>query len=115
MLIFIDQDKHVRIVRTQVNDGVASRSPVGRVMKSRLELSEDLRAQLSEEEAASVEQVLDVYRNAASVKGQYHMLNFPEITREVMDRYEGDASPAERQLIASALTEAVRRMRKFER
>ena len=115
MLIFLDQDKHVRIVRTQAEDGVTSRAPVGRVMKNRLEVTDDLRAQLSSEEVDSVEGVIDLYKAAAAAKAQSYALNFPEIARLVMDRFEEGASTAERQLIMSTLMEAVRRMRKFER
>ncbi len=115
MLIFVDQDKHIRIVRTQAEDGVTSRAPIGRVMKNNLEISDDLRALLSPEEVGDVEHMVGAYKRAAAVKAEYYALNFPEIAREVMDRFEDGASDAERQLVMSALMEAVRRMRKFER
>jgi hypothetical protein len=88
---------------------------MGRIQKNRLELSEDLRALLTPEELQEVEECLELYRRAASGRAEYHALNFPEISREVMDRFETDASPAERKLVMGALLEAVRRMRKFER
>jgi hypothetical protein len=115
MLVFVDQDKHVRIVRAEMADGVSSRAPLGRIMKNRLEIAEDLRALLSDEETESVAQMIDVYKNAAAARAEYYSLSFPEIAREVMDRFEQSASDAERQLISGALMEAVRRMRKFER
>lgn len=115
MLIFVDQDKHVRVVRAQSEDGVTSRAPIGRVQKNRFEIADDLRALLSPDEVVEVEQAIEVYKRAAAVKAEHYALNFPAITREVMDRFEENASDAERQLIMGALMEAVRRMRKFER
>ena len=115
MLIFVDQDKHVRIVRTQTEGGVSTRAPIGRVQKNRLELSDDLRALLTPEEVSEVENTIELYKRATSEKAEYYSLNFPTISREVMDRFETEASDAERKLIMGALLEAVRRMRKFER
>ncbi len=115
MLIFVDQDKHVRVVRTQSEDGVSTRAPIGRIQKNRLEIADDLQALLTSEEIGEVEGVIDVYKQAAAAKAEYYSLNFPAIAREVMDRFEESASDAERRLIMGALMEAVRRMRKFER
>jgi hypothetical protein len=115
MLIFIDQDKHIRVVRTQAEGGASSRSPLGRIQKARLELPDDLRALLAPEEVLEVESVIEQYKHAATAKAKYYALNFPEISREVMDWFESDASNVERKLVMGALLEAVRRMRKFER
>lgn len=114
-MIFVDQDRHVRVVRARAEDGSTSRSPIGRVPKNRLEIDEDLRALLSPTEAGEVEGMIEVYKRAASAQAEYFALNFPAITREVMDHFEDGATSAERQLIMGALMEAVRRMRKFER
>jgi hypothetical protein len=115
MLIFVDQDKHVRVVRMQSEDGVSTRTPLGRVQKNRLDVADDLRALLTSDEIDQVEAAVEIYKQAAAANAQYYSLNFPAIAREVMDRFESGASNAERQLVMGALMEAVRRMRKFER
>jgi hypothetical protein len=115
MLIFVDQDKHVRVVRAQAEGATSSRTPLGRIQKNRLELSDDLRALLTPEEIDEVEGVIEIYKRAAVTKAEYYSLNFPVISREVMDWFEGEASDSERKLVMGALLEAVRRMRKFER
>jgi hypothetical protein len=115
MLIFVDQEKHIRVVRTSTEDGVTSRSPIGRVMKNRLEVNDDLRAVLEPDEFVEVEKVIEIYKRAQTLKVENYALNFPVIIREVMDRFEEEASQAERQVVMGALMEAVRRMRKFQR
>jgi hypothetical protein len=115
MLLFVDQEKNIRIVKTHEEGGVTSRSPVGRLMKNKLELTDDLRAILSAEEIVEVEEVIAVYQRARSTRVEDYSLNFPVIVREVMDRFESNASNAERQLIMGALMDAVRRMRRYQR
>jgi hypothetical protein len=115
MLVFVDQDRHIRVVRAQAEDGANSRTPIGRIQKNRLEIDDELRALLSPSEVDEVEGVIEVYRHGASAKAAYHALNYPAITREVMDHFEGEATMPERRLIMGALMDAVRRMRKFER
>jgi hypothetical protein len=115
MLVFVDHDKYIRVVRAHSEGGVSSRQPVGRVMKNHLEVSEEFRDMLSPEEALEVESALETYRAAAAARSAYYALNFPAIVREVMDRFEAEASDVERQLIMNALSEAMRRMRKYER
>jgi hypothetical protein len=115
MLLFIDQDKHVRIVRVDHQSGTSARAPIGRLLKSQMQISDELRGALTPDEEVELEQVIDVYTRAAAARAASHALNFPAIMREVMDFYEGAASSAERQLIMGSLTEAARRKRKFER
>jgi hypothetical protein len=115
MLIFIDQAKHIRVVRTQVEGGANSRSPLGRIEKTRPELGDDLKALLTPQEIREVEEIIELYKRSLTGRAEYYSLNFPVISREVMDRFETEASDAERRLVMGALLEAVRRMRKFER
>ena len=115
MLTFIDQPKHIRLVRTHDEGGVTSRAPIGRLVKGHLELSEDLRALLTPEKVSEVEMVIGSLKRAESVNRENYALSFPVIAREVMDRFEDGASESERLLITGALMEAVRRMRKFQR
>lgn len=115
MLIFVDQEKHVRVVRVHTAEGGASRTPLGRIPKKQIDLPDDLRVLLTDEEAQQAEAVIALYRRAVDVQSECHALNFAAITREVMDRFETTASEVERQVVMSALMEAVRRMRRFEK
>ena len=115
MLLFVDQPKQIRVIRTVVDNGVTSRAPIGRIRKHLLEITEDLRVELSKDEVKEVEAAIDNYKRAESLKAEYYSLNFPAIVRDVMDRFEEGATDSERQLVMGALMEAVRRMRKFQR
>jgi hypothetical protein len=84
-------------------------------MKNKLEVSDELRGILSPEELDQVDEAIDIYKRAENSKVEQYSLNFPVIVREVMDRFEQDASDSERQLVMGALMEAVRRLRRFQR
>lgn len=115
MLIFIDQPKQIKVIRTGLEDGVGSRAPIGKVMKNSLEISSELRAALSVEEVAEVEDALHAYRSGDEARRRYHALNFPVIMREVLDYFEADATDPERRLIMGSMMEALRHLRKLER
>lgn len=115
MLIFVDQPKQIRIIRTAVEDGSASRAAVGRLMKNNLTISEDLKSALTPTEAKEVQEVIETYQQAETARKQVSALQLPVTIREAMDYFEDSASECERRLIMSALMEALRRMRKFER
>jgi hypothetical protein len=115
MLIFIDQEKHIRVVRVTSEEGATTRTPLGRIQKKQLELPDELRATLSNEEVEQIEGVVAIYRRSAEVRAECYALDFAAITREVMDRFETDASVAERQLVMGALMESLRRLRRFQR
>jgi hypothetical protein len=115
MLLFIDQEKHVRVVRVQTENGATARTPLGRIPKKELQVPEELQALLNGEETAEVEAAVELYRRANSAQAEFYTLNFPAITREVMGRFETSASAAERQLVMGALMDALRRMRRLER
>lgn len=115
MLIFIDQPRQIKVVRTSVDDGVATRSPIGKVMKNTLEIASELRETLSADEIKEVEEALDAYRTADEVRRRHHALNFPIIMREVLDYFETDATDVEKRLIMGSLLEALRHLRMLER
>jgi hypothetical protein len=115
MLFFVDQPRIVKIIRVAKDDkGKPTRSRVGTFFKTshEVKLSED--AHLTNDEAGEVNKAIDVFKRARDVRSQYFALNFPEISREVMEYFEAGASETERELITVAITEALRKIRKLD-
>lgn len=96
-------------------DGGSERANLGTISKANLEVSPEIRSAASPSEATEIDRVVEFYKHAEVATRLYFVAKFPEVVREVMEHYEAGASETEKQLIASAITEAARRIRRGER
>lgn len=116
MLLFIDQPKHIRVLRASPDaSGAMKRERLGLVLKSTLEPSPELSAAILPDETEEVSEAIEMYRRAAVAKRQMAALTFPETVREVSEYLRDGASESEKKIIVAALMEAVRMIRKTAR
>ena len=116
MLLFIDQPKHIRVMRASPDSsGALKRERLGLILKSTLEPSTELTAALAAGEDDEVAAAIDMYRRSALAKRQAAALAFPEIARDVVEYVRNGATDAEKRIIVAALMEAVRAVRKTAR
>ena len=116
MLLFIDQPKHIRVLRASPDaSGAMKRERLGLVLKSTLEPSPELSAAILPDETEEIAEAIAMYRKAATSKRQTAALTFPETMREVVEYLREDASENEKRIIIAALMEAVRMVRKSAR
>ena len=116
MLLFIDQPKHIRVLRASPDaSGALKRERLGLVLKATLEPSPELSAAILPDETEEVSEAIAMYRKAAVVKRQTLALTFPETMREVFEYLREGASENEKRIIIAALMEAVRMIRKSAR
>jgi hypothetical protein len=116
MLLFVDQPRAIKILRTASDSsGKSSRTRIGAINKVTLTKTLGKTIRLSREETDAIENTLEVLKRSKSIKRQAYALEFAEICREVMEYFEGGASRTERELIAVAVLEAARKIRKFEK
>ena len=116
MLLFVDQPRVIKILRNSSDaSGKTSRTRIGAINKVTMAKNLGKSVRLSREETDEIENTLEVLKRAKSIKRQSYALEFPEIAREVMEYFEGGASRTERELIAIAVLEAARKVRKFEK
>lgn len=116
MLVFVDQEKWIKIQRAeQAPDGL-HRAFLGRVSKKELRLDEELQSQLTAEDLPEVNEVLSLYRGVATAQRQTDALRFPRIVREVVAYVaSGRASPSERAILVGAFEEGRRQIRRLEK
>jgi hypothetical protein len=113
MLLFIDQPKHIRVLRTTPDaSGALKRERLGLVTKQGLEPTAELVGAIQADEKEELDHALDIYRRAQDLQRQATALNFPETMRIVTDYLHNGASDSEKKIIVSALMEAVRLIRK---
>ncbi len=116
MLHYIDQPESVRIVRIDTDaDGTATRTRVGALSKLHPGITPELRLVATEAELEEIEQVARHYAGLATLEAQFLSARLPEILRLVTQRYESGASAVERRLIADAITEALRALRRADK
>lgn len=116
MLLFIDQPKHIRVLRASPDaSGAMKRERLGLVLKSTLEPSPELSAAILPDETEEVSEAIEMYRRAAAARRQVSALMFPETVREVSEYLRDGASESEKKIIVAALMEAVRMIRKTAR
>ena len=116
MLLFIDQPKHIRVMRASPDSsGALKRERLGLILKSTLEPSTELSAALAAGEDDEVAGAIDMYRRSALAKRQAAALAFPEIARDVVEYVRTGASETEKRIIVAALMDAVRAVRKTAR
>jgi hypothetical protein len=113
MLLFIDQPKHIRVLRTTADaSGAMKRERLGLIAKSNLEATPELEAAVQPEEKEEVAAAIDMYRHAQAAQKQAAALSFPETMRVVVDYVQNGASESEKKIIVAALMEGVRLIRK---
>ncbi len=115
MLAFIDLPKAIRFLRVENVGETIVRTPLGQVSKSNFSVKTPLSDEFTEDEAAEAQGIIDGYVEADLVRRRGSVLNLPVILREAVEYLEADANDIERAFIVSAITEAMRRMRKSER
>lgn len=116
MLLFVDQPKSIKVLRLQEEGGAVKRVRLGGVQKGKLELGEELTAALSADEAGEVKSVIALYSASEDAQLKLDLARFPEIVRNVTNHMmAGKLDDIEHRLLATALTEAVRQLRKKER
>ena len=113
MLLFIDQPKHIRVLRSTADaSGAMKRERLGLVAKGSLEPTSELESAILPEEKEELAKAIEIYRHSQQVQKQAAALNFPETMRIVIDYLENGATESEKKLIVSALMEGLRLIRK---
>lgn len=116
MLLFVDQPKTIKVLRLQEEDGTVKRVRVGGVQKGKLEVNDDLAKALNSQEIDEVKSVIALYGAADNAQLKLDVARFPEILRNVVNYMAtADVNDVERRLLATALSEAIRQLRKRER
>ena len=113
MLLFIDQPKHIRVLRSVPDSsGTMKRERLGLIAKTTLEPTPELEGAILAEEKGELASALEMFRQAQVVTKQATALSFPETMRVVVEYLENGASESEKKIIVSALMEGVRLIRK---
>lgn len=114
MLEFIDRPKAIRVIKVEYCNGKkGQRTSLGTIPKATLELDQELRSKLSNDEASEVGALLESFKEAQDARRKALIYGFPEVTREAIEYcVSGDASDLERRLLKTALNEAVRTLQK---
>lgn len=113
MLLFIDQPKHIRVLRsTPDSSGAMKRERLGLIAKATLEATPELEGAVQPEEKDELAKAIQMFRDAQSIQKRAAALHFPETVRIVVDYLQSEASEIEKRIIVSALMEGVRMIRK---
>ncbi len=113
MLLFIDQPKHIRVLRSVPDaSGAMKRERLGLIAKGTLEPTPELEGAVQAEEKEELVKAIEMFRHSQEVQKQATALSFPETMRIVVDYVQTDANESEKKIIISALMEGVRLIRK---
>lgn len=116
MLLIVDQEKSLKVFRTSSDkDGTVKRERIGAVPKNTLEIAEDLKTSVSTEELEDLEANLDLFKSARALKLKSKLYDFPAMAREVTEYVTSAGSEREQKMIATAILEALRIIRRTER
>lgn len=116
MLLILDQEKNLKVFRTSSDkDGAVKRERIGSVPKNTLEVAEELKAAISAEELEDLESNLDMFKVARDIKLKSKVYDFPSIAREVTEYVTSTGSEREQKMVATAILEALRVIRRAER
>jgi hypothetical protein len=113
MLLFIDEPKHLRIVRQPEEGG--TREMLGRINKTDLQISEDLQGQLEGSEEAEIKAAFMLVSEGEQGRLKSTVASFPATIRELLIYYREGATPSEQRWIRGALQEGLRIARKHDR
>jgi len=113
MLLFIDQPKHIRVLRSIPDaSGAMKRERLGLIAKSSLEPTPELEGAVQADEKEELIKAIEMYRTSQELQKKAAALNFPETMRHVLDYLQDGATESEKKIIVSALMEGVRLIRK---
>ena len=117
MLMFIDQSKNIKVLRvTSDKAGVVARVRLGLISKNKLEISDELKGQLTAEEMDEASRVIKTYQAIDTVQMDLDIYRFPHIARQAVEYISSDhADDIQKRLIISSLVESLRVVRKLER
>lgn len=113
MLSYIDSPLFLRVYREDPQSRRRARLAV--VVKSSFEIRMDPKANPSNPERSEIDDVIAKYRLAHDMQVRAEALRFPEIARSVSDYYATCDQALERKLIAGAVIEALRAIRKADK
>lgn len=113
MLLFIDEQRSVKIVRHSTESG--TREPIGKVKKQNLEISEDILPLLDKDEVEEVTAAFDLLTEGEACRIKASVAAFPATIREVLAYYRDQATPSEQRWILGALIEGLRVVRRYDR
>ena len=112
MLLFVDQEKAIKVIRLIVNEtGSHVREQIGVIPKNTLKPNGEL-TRLGPDDSAELEAYIAIYKRARDVRRQATALSFPETVRQVIEYLQGGASESEKKFIVSALLEGTRQIRR---
>lgn len=116
MLLFVDQQKNIKVFRVGTNPNKPSRVRLGVIQKNKLEMSEELRKNVDPSEVAEVDAVIARYRAIHPARTMLDALSFPQTVREVVDLVllNGGTNGLERGLVMTALLEGLRKLRRAD-
>jgi hypothetical protein len=112
MLSYTDSPLFLRVYREDPQS--RRRTRVAVVVKSTSEVRLDARAKATGAERSEIDEVIAKYRSAREVQARADVLRFPEVARAVSDYYASCSDALERKLIAGAVIEALRSIRKAD-
>ena len=116
MLLILDQEKNLKVFRTSTDkDGSVKRERLGSVSKNTLEVAEDLKSSISSEELEDLKSNLEMFKTARDLKLKSKVYDFPATAREVTEYVTSVGSEREQKMIATAILEALRVIRRAER
>jgi hypothetical protein len=116
MLVFLDRNSAIRVVRLERSGTRISRVQLGRILKRTWQLSDELRKALTAEETEEVNGAISMYQRAESSAKACNIYGFPQIIRDVVEHITAnDTAELERRILITALMDAARQVRKFQR
>lgn len=109
MLLFIDDLRHIRIVRK--SESGTGREPLGRIRKHDGEVSEELIAKLDTAEQGELHAALELLNAGEQARLKAEIAELPALMREVVEFYRTEANDTEQRWIRGAIHEANRLIR----
>jgi len=113
MLLFIDEPRHLRIVRQ--GDAGGSREPIGRIRKHESEIPDEMMSRLQQDEVTEVNAALALLAEAEVIRLKALIAALPNTLREIVDYFKHEANPVEQRWIKGSIQEALRIVRRHER
>jgi len=113
MLLYIDEMRHIRIVRQ--SDAGGSREPLGRIRKHDMDLPDEFVGKLDADEQREVAAALALIATGERARLTVEVAQLPEMMREMVDFYRHDADAFQQRWIRGAIQEAMRHIRGHDR
>lgn len=113
MLLFIDEVRHIRVVRQADAGGV--REPLGRIRKYETAIPDEMRSILSADEITEIDAALTRLANGEKSQLMAEIARLPAVMNAVVDFYRHDADEFEKRWIRGAIQEAMRLIRGHDR